>query len=364
MSAKFPLSLVISAQDKGALASLKSLSSQIERTLKPAAALGKSLTLGVSAPLAAIGAAGVAAFTRFQTSMANVSTLIDTNVESMSDLEAGVMAVTRAVKVKPLAEMTEALAIARGTGVEAADQFKVLEGSAKLAVAGLGTTAEAVNMVVASMNAWNLKGKEAEGVYNTIFQAANKGGATLSQLVQGFGSNASIVASAGVKLDEYLASVAAMTTTMRPASEAHTQLKSVITGLTAQSETAAAVFRRLNVKSFKELIATTGGLVPALEKVRGVIKDNDKHLLNAVGGGEAFAAVLDLTGARAGSFKDTLAAMRSGMDGVGEAYEKQAKTTAAAMQNMRNNMESVAISIGRVVAPVFERLAPMIEAAT
>lgn len=359
---KFPLALVIRAVDK-ATEPIQKMTAKMKGAAASFASVGKTLSVGVTAPIVAIGALSFAAFARFEESMTNVSTLVDTNAESMAGMERGVFRVMRAVKAKPLAELTEALYEARSAGVSAADQFKVLENSGKLAVVGLGSTKEALDLVTSSVNAFRLQGEEADRVYNLIFQATNTGKTTISGLAQGFGGVAGTVAAAGVKLDEYLASVAALTTTGLPASEAHTQLKSVIAGLTGQTKEAAAIFQRLKVKGIKELIDASGGLVPALEKIRGVVKDNDTVLLKAVGGAEAFNAVLGLTGNQADAYKTTLATMRSGVDGLSVAFDKQAKTSAASMQSLKNNIEAASISVGRILAPEVEKLVPILEKA-
>jgi TP901 family phage tail tape measure protein len=358
---QFPLSLIVKAVDR-ATGPLRKVSAEVGDLSKKVSAVGQKLTLGVSAPLAAIGTASVMAFGKFEAGMASVSTLVDTSVESIDAMGASVLDISRRVPVK-IGDLTDALASARGAGVTAADQFKVLENSAKLGAAALGTTKEATMMAVGAINAFGLKGKEAEGVYNLLFQATNTGVMTLSELSTGFGSVAGTVASAGVKLDEYLASVAALTTTTRPASEAHTQMKAVLSGLTRQTDMTRAVFGKLGAKDIKGLIASSGGLVPALEKIKVVLKGDDGQMLKLLGSTEALAAALDLTGGSAGAFKGTLATMRSGVDGMSGAFEKQNRTGVATLQRLQNATEGVAISIGRVLVPVLEQLAPHLERA-
>lgn len=358
---QFPLTLIIKAVDKatGPLTEVgKKVKTLSERTEK----VGRNLSAAISAPLLALGGVGVAAFSKFEQGMGNVSTLVDTNTESIAAMGEQVLAISRRTPVA-VGDLTDALYEARSAGVSAADQFKVLEGSARLAVVGLGSTKEAIDLVTSSVNAFGLKGAEAEKVYNLIFQATNTGKTTISGLAQGFGGVAGTVAAAGVKLDEYLASVAALTTTGLPAAEAHTQLKAVIAGLTGQTKEAAAIFQRLKVKGIKELIATSGGLVPALEKIKGVVKTNDTVLIKALGGAEAFNAVIGLTGKQAGSFKDTLATMRNGVDALSVAFDKQNATSVAKFQRLRNTLEAVAISVGRILVPVLEQLVPVIERA-
>lgn len=358
----FPISLIVKAVDQ-ATAPLRKVSATLGDISKQMSAAGRALTVGVTAPIAAIAAGSVAAFTNFEKGMASVSTLVDTSVESMAQMEEGVIAVTRAVKVQPLSEMAEALASIRGAGISAAEQFKVLEGSGKLAAAALGTTAEAADIATSAINAWGLKGAEAEGVYNQVFQAVNTGKMTLSQLAQGFGGVAGTVASAGVKLDEYLSSVAALTTTGLPAAEAHTQLRAVIAGLTRQTDLTRAVFQKLGAKDLKQLIAVSGGLVPALNRIKGVLKGNDTQMLNLLGSTEALNAVIGLTGNQAGAFNQALTTMRGGADGLSVAFDKQSRTSAAALQGLKNDLEVVAISVGRSLVPVLQQLVPVLERA-
>jgi TP901 family phage tail tape measure protein len=355
----FPLSLIIKATDV-ATATIRKVGANAAAVAKRVTALGTALSVGVTGPLAAMGGLSIAAFSRFEAGMASVSTLVDTSVESMEAMNREVLAIGKRAPV-PLKDLTDGLASARGAGVSAAEQFKVLEGSARLGVAALGSTAEAVDIATSSINAWGLKGKEAEGVYNTVFQAVNFGKMTLSQLAQGFGGVAGTVASAGVKLDEYLASVAALTTTGLPAAEAHTQLRAVISGLTRTTKESSAVFQKLGAKDLKDLIAKSGGLVPALDRIKVILKSNDASMLRLLGSTEALNAVLGLTGNQAGAFRGALDTMRSGADGVNGAFEKQNRTAAATTQRLQNTLEGIAISVGRVLVPVLEQLAPLLE---
>lgn len=361
MAESFPLSLVIKAVDK-ASGPLQTFGAKVKGVAASVGKAGVAMSAALTAPLVALGGVSVAAFADFERGMANVSTLIDTGTESLDDMGREVLAISRRAPVG-IASLTEALYEARSAGVSAADQFKVLEGSARLAVAGLGSTKEAVDLVTSSVNAFGLKGAEAERVYNLIFQATNTGKTTISGLARGFGGVAGTVAAAGVKLDEYLASVAALTTTGLPAAEAHTQLRAVIAGLTRQTGLTRAVFGKLAAKDFKELIAESGGLVPALERVRTVLGGNDTKTLQLLGSTEALNAVLGLTGGQAGTFKATLETMRSGVDGVNAAFEKQNSTAAATTQRLKNSLEGVAISIGSILVPVLEQLVPVLERA-
>lgn len=354
-SREFPLSIVLRTVDR-ATAGLRRVQRNVEDFGKKVSGVGRTLSTNISAPIAAIGALSAASFARFEQGLSNVSTLIDTNAENLDEMRASVLAIGRRVNV-PLEQLTAALYDVRSAGIAASDQFTVLERSAQLAVSGLGTTQQAVDLVTSSINAFGLEGAEAERVYDTIFKTVRSGKTTIDQLSQGFGAVAGTVAATGTQLDEYLASVAALTTTGLPAAQAHTQLRAVISGLTRETETSRRVFRALGARDFKELIKQSGGLVPALQRISDLVGGNEARILQLVGSTEALNAIIGLTGAQADTFTATLASMRDGSDAVGEAFSKQSQTMAASMQRTRNALESVGVTIGGILAPMLERLA-------
>jgi TP901 family phage tail tape measure protein len=361
MAQAFPLTLVIKAVDK-ATGPLRDFSAKVKGVSKAVGKAGIAMSAAVTAPLVALGGAGVAAFSRFEAGMGNVSTLIDTGVEDLGKMGEAVLAISRRAPVA-VEDLTAALYDVRSAGVTAADQFRVLEGSARLAVAGLGTTKEAVDLVTSSINAFGLEGEEQARVYDLVFKTVKTGKTNISQLAQGFGAVAGTVASAGIKLDEYLASVAALTTTGLPAAQAHTQLRAAITGLNNMTPAATGALRRLGVKGFGELVQKSGGLVPALNKLTGVVKGNKTALQKMFGSVEAVNAVIGLTGRQGAAFTSTLEEMRTGSNALDEAFDKQGRTSVAALQRMRNSLESVAVSVGRILVPVLEQLVPVLERA-
>jgi TP901 family phage tail tape measure protein len=217
--AKFNLKFLLDATDHASSVFGK-VEGRGKRMGNALAGVGGALTAGITTPVLAAGMASTKFAIDFWKSLANISTRIDTDKESLSGLSDAVLATSRKLKgAVELNELPTALYEIRSAGVSATDQLMVLERSAKLGAAGLGTTNEAVDLVTSSLNAFELKGKAAERVYDNIFATVNLGKTTISGLAQGFGATAGTVAAAGIELDEYLSSVAALTTTGQPASQ-------------------------------------------------------------------------------------------------------------------------------------------------
>jgi TP901 family phage tail tape measure protein len=292
----------------------------------------------------------------FEKGMANVSTLVDTSNESLKQMSQEVLEIAKRTPVA-LADLTSGLYDIRSAGIPAADALKVLEGSARLAVAGLGSTKEAADLVTSSINAFGLSGEEAADVYDQIFKTIKAGKTTISGLAQGFGAVAGTISNAGIKLDDYLSSIAAMTVTGVQAAQAHTQIRAAVAGLLRETTETKALFDALNVKTFKELVAQSGSVVTAFQRIVRATQNNDGMLLKLLGSSEAYQAVITLAGKQNEAFTKTLNSMRDGTAEVGKAFEKQNATLDAALIRLRNNLEAVATSIGSTLAPTINAIA-------
>lgn len=321
-----------------------------------AAAAGVALYKGLQAPIAAAA--------DFQAEMSNVSTLVDSATESMEDMGRDVLEVSRRVPVA-LNDLTGSLYSIRSAGVGADAAMSVLEGSARLAVAGLGSTSEATDLVTSAINAFGLEGEAAENIYDQIFKAVKNGKTDISQLAQGFGAVAGTVANAGIEIDEYLASVAAMTTTGLPAAQAHTQIRAAISGLTRETNQSRKVFASLGADNFQDLIEKSGGMVEAFSRIREATGNNDAEMIRLVGSVEAFNAIIALTDGVNETFVETLDDMRNGANAVDEAFEKQNQTFAAMRKRWANMVQGILIPIGNALIPAFEAvqnaIMPMLE---
>jgi len=317
--------------------------------------VGQSASLYLTAPLAAAGFASTQMAMDFSASMGDVATLVDSSTESIDQMGKRVLDLSSRVPVA-LEQLPPALYDIRSAGIDASEAMAVLEGSAKLATAGLATTQESAGIVTSAINAFGLEGAAQQRIYDLLFKTVKNGKTTISGLAQGFGGVAGTIANAGVEVDEYLASVAALTTTGLPAAQAHTQLRAVIAGLTRDTTKSRAVFKALAAKDMKDLIAKSGGLIPALNRIKQELAGNDAEMLNLFGSTEALNAVLGLTGNQAEAFNKTLLDMREGANAIDPAFAKQSATDAAEQIRNLNQFRAAAIEAGNAILPVMTKI--------
>ena len=300
----------------------------------------------------------------FEEKMSNVSTLIDTSTESIDSMGDKVLEMSKKLPV-PIDELTSSLYDIRSAGISAEKQFEVLESASKLSAAGLATVSEATNLSTSALNAFSSEGLSANDVNNMLFKTVKFGKTTVSELSQAFGATAPVIQSAGVKLADFSAATAALTTLGTPAAQAQNQIRASIVSLQKPSTEMQKVFNKLGVTSDKELIQKFGGLVGGFEAVNGAISELGLNTAKTWRSTEALGAVTSLTGATNEAYLKTLESMTNGVDDLSIAYDKQSKTGKAQMQMAKNTLKSLSITLGKAVLPLIielvKTITPLIE---
>jgi TP901 family phage tail tape measure protein len=353
------LSIIIRAVNK-TTAEMRKATENIRKFGDTVSKAGKTISTRLTVPILAVGAASTVMLADFEKGMSNVSTLIDESTESLDEMSKQVLAIGQRTPVQ-INDLTGALYNLRSAGIGAADQMQHLERSAQLGVAGLGTTTEAVDIATSSINAFQLKGEDAQRVYDLVFRTVKAGKTNISELSQGFGGTAALVAASGTELDEFLALTAALTGPGLKASEAFTGIKNVVNGLTRETDKSRAVFRKLGATDLPDLIKKSGGLVHALRRIDTVIKGNKSAWLDLQVGSEGLNAILSALGSQGDAFANTLDGMRDKTVELDGAFAKQNATMAASVQRTKNALTSMGVSIGTILAPAMESLASKLQ---
>jgi TP901 family phage tail tape measure protein len=327
----------------------------ISETSKKVAVTSGAIGLAILAPLALATREAVG----FEKSMSNISTIVDTNKESMDQMGANVLKVASIIP-KPIEELTSSLYDIRSAGILASNAITTLESSGRLAVTGLGTTSEATNIMTSAMNAFKNEGKSADEIANILFKTVKSGKTTIAELSQAFGANASIIESAGIGLADFQAATAALTTTGLPAAQAQNKIRSSIVNLLKPTAEMEKVFTSLGVTTGQELIKKYGTLGATYKAIEGQSKKLNLGLANVLGSSEALSAVTSINSATNEAYIATLADMESGTNSMNEAFEKQMKTGAAQAQLMENNIKAITITIGTQLIPIMNDLIKVI----
>jgi len=232
------------------------------------------LTLGVGASVKA----AVTLAASFEKNLADISTLLDESSVSISRYRQQLLALA-ATSSKDIIDLSRGLYQTISAGIPAIEgasgAFALLEAAQRAAVAGLSTTEEAVNGIVSVVQAYRDSGITAAEVSDKMFLTVAKGRVDFSNLSGSIGQVAGTAAAFGVRVDELLGSVAALTAVLPSPEQAMVSIQAVLNNLITPSKEAAEGFARLGVDVSAAAVQQRG-LIPILADIRnGLDGDSD-----------------------------------------------------------------------------------------
>lgn len=331
-------------------ASMKSFSSGLQGlSIKNIAALG-----GIGAAVGAIGGVLIKATkeaAKFESTVSDFATLLDGNTAKANDLADGIERISRTVP-KDANELGAGLYNVLSAGItNTSDALNVLEKSGQLAVAGLGDTKGAVDLMTSAINAFKIPASQADVVADNLFKTVKAGKTTVDELRQGFGAMAPSAAATGVSLQEVLSATAALTTTGEPAAQAYTQLRSLFNELTTSGNDVSKALEAVGISNVKTAIQSDG-LNSVLLKLRDAAGNNDIAFKNLFSSQEAGAAALALATTVNDAYNNTLDTMLNGTNALGVAFSQQANTTQNQLVLAQNQLNETLRNLGEKILPI------------
>ncbi len=339
------LNIIITAIDK-ASGAFKNIGKGFERLKRSAKIAG----IAAAGFVTAIGVSAIKAAANFEESLSNINTLFDDNGESVKQLEKGIKSLLKRVPKSADDLGASAYQIVSAGISDTSEALQVLEASTKLAVAGLGETSQATDIVTSAINAFGLDASNAQRVANTFFLAVKSGKTTVSELAQGFGQVAPLASAVGVEFEELAALTSALTVSGLKASIAYSQQRAVLSNLLKPTAEMQQLFDKLNITNIKSQIENEG-LVDTIVNLANATDGNNQMLAKAFGSVEALNVVLALLNGTAELTEDIMDGMANNANAVNIAFDKQNKTTKAQFMILKNNLNVVMIDLGVVILP-------------
>lgn len=340
------LKIVIKARDEASKV-FGDFSKKHEKAIKNI----KKYSLIGGAAVLGIGTASVKMAVDFNKSMANVSTLVDTGIESMDDMKEAVLDLSKRTPVA-LGDLSSALYDVRSAGIDAGSAMKVLEDSAKLGVAGLGTTKEAANLLTTAINAFGLQGRDSAEVADILFKTVEAGKTDIAQLSQAFGKMAGNAKAANVSFEDVQAATAALTALTGKTSESQNALAQAFLELTVQGGKLDKGLQEngLSLDELNEMIGEHGlvGGMKMMQEELGLTETEFKNLFSSA---EAGTSIYQLLTDAFDANEEALEEMKNGSDKLEEAYKKQTEEAWALSQMLKNELSAELIELGNVILP-------------
>lgn len=323
--------------------------------------IGRRLSIWLIIPLAMLGKSIMSATLDMNKGMAEISTLLDTGIERVHELEKAILdlSVFSGRNLKDMTSGTYDMISAFGDSV---DMMKMMRVASKLAVAGVSTIAESVDLLTTVMRGYNMVSLEAaEKTANLAFLAVKIGKTKIPYLAQSIGAVASAAHAVGVPLEELFAGFATLAGTIGNTAEALTSYRSLFMGIMKPTKDLEMLTKAVGKAMGKEFGSAMEMVkhIGFAKFIRGLGKalEGKEHLIAKLFGNvRALKSALALTGPLADKFAESLQKMMEGGAVTNEAFEKMVKTVGKASFTwdvFLARTDAVKVRFGKDLLPMF-----------
>jgi len=306
----------------------------IQKLGKKMKAVGQNLSIGVTAPIVALGALSVKTFATFEQAMANVAAVSGATGSSFAALEKSALDLGAATQFT--AEQVAQLQLNYSKlGFSPDEILQVTAATLDLAVATGEDLATSATVAASTLRGFGLEANEMGRVIDVMASSFSKSALDLSKFQTAMAILAPVAKNAGVGIEEATSYLSILTDRGVDASSAGSALRNIFLTLAGSGETLQGSMTRIATSTNKNKTAfeTFGKLGATVATIMAENSAEAKTLQTAYEGS-------------AGAAK-SMAAIVGG-------------TTQGALLRMRSAIEGAAISLGEQLAPFVEKVSILI----
>lgn len=214
--------------------------------------VGGALTVGVSAPLLAIGTSAISAASTFQGSMNTFQAVTGATASEMSALQARAVALGADISLPGTSAADAAIAMTElaRSGLSVSDSMAAAEGVLRMSAAAGISNEQAATIAAAALNTFGLAGGEAARVADLLAAGANASAADVQDMAAALQQSGSVAAMAGVPIEDLTTAIGLMANAGIVGSDAGTSMKTMLMRLQAPTGEAASAMRALGISVF------------------------------------------------------------------------------------------------------------------
>lgn len=361
-----PITVYISGVDRLSATLVKS-SKGLDKFGAKARRIGKSMTIGLTLPIVAAGAASFNMSNTFNEGLAQVGTLIPGQIKRVQDLGKAVrgLAIETGKGTEDINAGLYQTISAFGDSEETVDRLTV---ALRAATAGGAETQSTLSMLSGTTKAYgDTSVKALQHVSDLAFKTVELGETSFPELAAEMGKVNSLAVTLGISQEELFASFAAGTGPLGNTSSVATKLAGSMVALLKPSGDMQIAFKKLGVSSGKQLIAQKG-LRGAMQAVSDVADKYGVSLAKIFGRSEGLQFALSMTGAQAEEFETKLGKLNMAAGATDKAYKEVTEGVNKAgfqFKQFQQRVSVLAIDLGNSLAPaligIMDKITPTIK---
>ncbi|MCM1364707.1 MAG: phage tail tape measure protein [Faecalibacterium sp.] len=340
----------------------KAAGAQIEKVGKQWTKAGKTLTAGVTAPIAGIAVASVKTAADFESGMSKVQSILgitgDKAEIEMSKLTEKAKEMGAKTKFSA-SESADAFSYMAMAGWETEDMLNGIEGIMYLAGATGEDLASTSDIVTDALTAFGMKADETNRFVDVLAKTASTSNTNVSMMGETFKYLAPVAGALGYNVEDTATAIGLMANSGIKASNAGTALRSLLTNLSKPGKAAANAMEDLGIS----LTDSNGEMKPLNQLMQdmrksfsGLTESQKSQYAASLAGKTGMAGLLAIVNASDDDFK-SLAGSISDADGAAEEMYKTANDNLnGQLTVMKSTMESISIAIGEKLLPYIKKI--------
>lgn len=294
--------------------------------------------------------------TEFESSFAQVETIMDTSQMSVEDMRSSIQNLSSEMGVSA-SELSGAVYNAISATGDTANAVSLVGDATRLATAGFTDAESALSVLTTTINAYGMSAADAESISDSLIQTQNLGVTTIDQLANAMGKAISTASAYNVNLGNLESAYVSLTKAGISTEESTTYISSMLNELGDTGSEVGKILKKETGKSFGTLMKEGKSLGDVIEVLSDHVDGSAESLMNLWGSAEAGKAANAIVSQGLDTFNDNLEKLQNSAGTTEKAYSTMADTLEHKTQMVKTEAQNLAISIYEQIKPALSDIA-------
>lgn len=323
-----------------------------------ATSTGRSLTKGLTVPLAGLGAASVAVTAKFDAGMSKVKAVSGATSAEMEKLRAKAKEMGAQTKFSAT-ESAEAFNYMAMAGWKTEDMLDGIEGIMNLAAASGEDLATTSDIVTDALTAFGLSAKDSTHFADVLAAASSNANTNVSMMGETFKYVAPVAGALGFSVEDVSTAIGLMANSGIKGSQAGTALRNLFTRMAKPTTESAAAMEKLGVSltdssgNMKDFNTIMGEL---REGFSGLTEAEKAQTASALAGQEGMSGLLAIVNTSEKDFNKLQGAIYNADGAAQEMADTMLDNLPGAITLAKSALEGLGIRIGEVITPAIAKV--------
>ena len=294
----------------------------------------------------------------FETAVANISTIADTNIVPLDDLKNSIVTLSSELGVSA-GDVADSVYGAISSGIDTADAIGVVEEATKLAVGSFTDTTTAVDILSAAINAYGLESSQASQMSDYLITMQTLTKTSVGELAANMQAILPTAAAYNVQMDNLSGAYVIMAENGSSTAEATAYLESMLSELGDSGSAVSATLKESTGMSF-ETLSKKGQSLGDIMKILSESVNGDRNAFRDLwDSSEAGVGALSLLQAGTEKYNDVLEQMEQSTGATETAFGQMSDTVEFSKQKMENAFENLKVAIGDQLSPAIKDMSDL-----